>query len=67
MIDEENINEEISNFNQFLVENDGNKKEFLENENKEQLRRNKKKIIHNIYLDEKHGLVMIQRFKRKNF
>ena len=37
MIDEENMSEDISMFNQFLVENDENKKEFLENENKEQL------------------------------
>ena len=42
MIDEENINEDINNFNQFLVENDENKKEFLENENKEQLEEIKK-------------------------
>ena len=43
MIDEENIKEDINNFNQFLVENDENKKEFLENENKEQLEEIKKK------------------------
>ena len=43
MIDEENINEDINNFNQFLVQNDENKKEFLENENKEQLEEIKKK------------------------
>ena len=42
MIDEENMNEDISMFNQFLVENDENKKEFLENENKEQLEEIKK-------------------------
>ena len=42
MIDEVNINEDINNFNQFLVENDENKKEFLENENKEQLEEIKK-------------------------
>ena len=42
MIDEENINEDINNFNQFLVQNDENKKEFLENENKEQLEEIKK-------------------------
>ena len=42
MIDEENINEDINNFNQFLVENDENKREFLENENKEQLEEIKK-------------------------
>ena len=42
MIEEENINEDINNFNQFLVENDENKKEFLENENKEQLEEIKK-------------------------
>ena len=42
MIDEENINEDINNFNQFLVENNENKKEFLENENKEQLEEIKK-------------------------
>ena len=42
MIDEENINKDINNFNQFLVENDENKKEFLENENKEQLEEIKK-------------------------
>jgi U3 small nucleolar RNA-associated protein 14 len=42
MIDEENIKEDINNFNQFLVENDENKKEFLENENKEQLEEIKK-------------------------
>ena len=42
MIDEENINEDINNFNQFLFENDENKKEFLENENKEQLEEIKK-------------------------
>jgi len=42
MIDEENINEDINNFNQFLVENDENKKEFLDNENKEQLEEIKK-------------------------
>ena len=42
MIDDENINEDINNFNQFLVENDENKKEFLENENKEQLEEIKK-------------------------
>ena len=42
MIDEENMSEDISMFNQFLVENDENKKEFLENENKEQLEEIKK-------------------------
>ena len=42
MIDEENMNEDINMFNQFLVENDENKKEFLENENKEQLEEIKK-------------------------
>ena len=42
MIDEENINEDINNFNQFLVENDENKRDFLENENKEQLEEIKK-------------------------
>ena len=42
MINEENINEDINNFNQFLVENDENKREFLENENKEQLEEIKK-------------------------
>ena len=42
MIDEENINEDINNFNQFLVQNDENKKEFLENENKEQIEEIKK-------------------------
>ena len=42
MIDEENMNEDISMFNQFLVENDENKKEFLENKNKEQLEEIKK-------------------------
>ena len=42
MIDEENINADKNNFNQFLIQNDGNKKEFLENENKEQLEEIKK-------------------------
>jgi U3 small nucleolar RNA-associated protein 14 len=37
MIDEEKINEDINEFNHFIVENDINKKEFLENEDKEQL------------------------------
>ena len=43
MINEENINEDINTFNHFLVENDINKQEFLENENKEQLEEIKKK------------------------
>ena len=43
MINEENINEDINAFNNFIVENDINKKEFLENENKEQLEEIKKK------------------------
>ena len=42
MISEENINEDINTFNNFLIENDINKKEFLENENKEQLEEIKK-------------------------
>ena len=42
MINEENINEDINTFNNFLVENDINKQEFLENENKEQLEEIKK-------------------------
>jgi U3 small nucleolar RNA-associated protein 14 len=42
MINEENINEDINTFNNFLVENDINKKEFLDNENKEQLEEIKK-------------------------
>ena len=42
MINEENINEDINTFNNFIVENDINKKEFLENENKEQLEEIKK-------------------------
>ena len=42
MINEENINEDINAFNNFLVENDINKQEFLENENKEQLEEIKK-------------------------
>ncbi len=37
MINEENINEDISNFNNFLIENDINKKEFIEQENKSAL------------------------------
>ena len=42
MINEENINEDINTFNNFLIENDINKQEFLENENKEQLEQIKK-------------------------
>ena len=42
MIDEENMNEDAKNFNNFLVENDINKKEFLENENQEKLDKIKK-------------------------
>jgi U3 small nucleolar RNA-associated protein 14 len=42
MIDEEVIKEDINEFNQFLIENDENKKEFLENENKEQIEEIKK-------------------------
>ena len=42
MINEENINEDINTFNNFIVENDINKKEFLDNENKEQLEEIKK-------------------------
>ena len=42
MINEENINEDINAFNNFLIENDVNKQEFLENENKEQLEQIKK-------------------------
>ena len=42
MIDEENINEDINTFNNFLIENNINKKEFLEEENKEQLNEIKK-------------------------
>ena len=44
MINEENINEDINTFNNFLIENDINKQEFLENENKEQLEEIKKKV-----------------------
>ena len=44
MINEENINEDINTFNNFLIENDVNKQEFLENENKEQLEEIKKKV-----------------------
>ena len=42
MINEENINEDINTFNNFLIENEINKQEFLENENKEQLEEIKK-------------------------
>ena len=42
MIDEENINADIKDFNNFIIENDINKQEFLENENKEQLEEIKK-------------------------
>ena len=42
MIDEENMNEDVKKFNNFLIENDINKKEFLENENQEKLDKIKK-------------------------
>ena len=42
MINEENMNEDVKKFNNFLIENDINKKEFLENENQEKLDKIKK-------------------------
>lgn len=42
ILNEENIEQDISQFNQFLAENDTNKKEFLEGENKEQLEKIRK-------------------------
>lgn len=42
ILNEENIEQDIDQFNQFLVENDTNKAEFLESENKAQIEKIKK-------------------------
>ena len=42
ILNEENIEQDIAQFNQFLVENDTNKAEFLESENKAQIEKIKK-------------------------
>lgn len=42
ILNEENIEQDISQFTQFLAENDTNKKEFLEGESKEQLEKIRK-------------------------